>query len=401
MTLSEFNPKLLNFLYELTRLDRFNSSLEIAKSIKLEGDRRVTPKTVRNWFKFLLEPYEYKGYSIERKLSYFPAVFKNKLGLHMVLVFYANASPSLIELFPMRVYVGWLYDAHSNNPVLVVEYIVPTDNLNDFLLLLGRVREAGFCSDISSYVIGSSFTMNSPFHKVIDINGNFHSDRNDSNEIGRQVENLDAFLESAVEARIIPYVKDNPLVIPVLAESMYELRSSVQVWNAVKKKLGDSVWDFVRHSRKKSDGVGVKKVQGIMKNLSGYGLLNQMRGVYFPFEMVSSFCIWVVFDFRNREELIRMAEVMLTHSIIIRVFPMVDRRTLITALVNGESMQNLLGSFSSTRIERMFFFDYPKSPDLVTTTRHSIFAYAKIFDPITCSWRYYQDELLSEIENLS
>jgi len=183
MVLSEFDPKLLNFLYELTKFDNYKSSIEIAKAITLENSRKVTSKTISNWFKYLHTPYSYRGYRIEEKFSYFPAIFLNKLGLRNIIVFYENASQILEKIFPMRHYVGWLYDFYSNQEILSIEYTVPNENLSDFLAVLNKLKKKGFCSNYRFYISSPSFAMYSPFHKVIDKSGIFHWDKNDPQEI--------------------------------------------------------------------------------------------------------------------------------------------------------------------------------------------------------------------------
>jgi hypothetical protein len=191
------------------------------------------------------------------------------------------------------------------------------------------------------------------------------------------------------------------LIIPVLAALEYEHKSSPEVWSAVKYKLKDSVWDYVRRFRKKTDGVGVKKVQAIIRNLKGLGLLNQMRVVYFPLEIGRNIWIYTVFNFKNKRELIRMAEIMLVNSIYCNLFPLGGHNAMMVTLVNGESLQNLFSPLSEADVEKFFFFDYFKSMNLVTTTRHVRFDYANLFNPKTCGWAYNHDEMLSELVMLS
>lgn len=400
MTLSEFNPRLLNFLYELTKLDSYKSSAEIAKAIKLEGGRRITPKTVRNWFRYLRKPYSYLDYKIERKLSYFPCTFKNKLGLSMVNVFFENPSEELIKLFPLKNYVGQLYDPVLNKPVLVVEYVVPKENLSDFRNIIHLLKEKGLCTSFSFYETGPSFRITSPFHKVLDKSGMFHFDRNDPSVIDVQMNSLARFMELDFEVEMIQAIRRNPLIVPVLAEYIYEQRSSVQVWNAIKFKLGNSVWDYFKHSRKKSDGVGLKMIQSVVNNLGFFGLLNQMRVVYFPMDMGINFAIYVVFRYKNEEEFLKKIRSVALNSIYVNVFPLHGKRVFFVSLLNSEAIQRLFAMFSSSEIEKFLLFDHLKSITLMTTKTYSTFDYSQIFDPCSCRWKYSQEELSAELDNL-
>jgi len=197
-------------------------------------------------------------------------------------------------------------------------------------------------------------------------------------------------------------IKNNPLIIPVVAEHMYQHRSAIQIWKAIKSKLGSNVSDYIRHKRKEklSDWSYIKRIQEIIKNLRNYGLLNQMRLVYFPFEVCNNFWVWIIFKLKHKYDLLEIAKSALTNSISTKVFLMDNGRTLFTMLVNGNSMQNLFETLTSFRVERMFLFDYPKSINLVTTTRYTLLDYAEIFNPKDCSWRFNKDSLISYIENL-
>ena len=304
-------------------------------------------------------------------------------------------------LFPFRDYVGWLYDPQSNKPVLIVEYVVPQDHYEDFLGLVNDVKEKGLCTNLSAYTTGPSYKMIAPLHEVIDLNGVFHPDRYNPIEIRNQVEGLFSFLQSDMTTEISPAVRRNPLIIPVLTAYEYEHRSSAEVWSAVKSKLKDSVWDYARRYRKKTDGVGVKKVQAIIRNLKKLGLLNQMRIVYFPLEIGRNMWMYTVFNFKSKGDLIRMAEIMLANSIYYSLFPLSGHNAMMVALVNGESLQNLFDPLSEADVEKLYFFDYFKSIHLVTSTRYVPFDYAHLFDPNICGWTYDHDEMVSELDELS
>ena len=400
-SLSEFSPKLLNFIYELSKLDTYKSSIELANSIRLDRVGSVTPKTIRNWFKYLRGSYTYMGYHIEERLSYFPGFFKSKLGLNVLTVFYEEPSEDIIHLFPIRDFLGWLYDPQSNQQVLMADYVVPVENTDEFLGLINKVRERGLCSNLSVYSTKPSYRMTAPLHRVIDGNGVFHPAKIDPREVRQKVESLFAFLQTDMTPELSSAVRRNPLIIPVLVEYEYEHRSSTEVWSEIKRKLKDSVWDYTRRYRKKTEGVGIKKVQTILRDLKKLGLLTQMRIVYFPLEIGRNMWLYTVFNFKTKGDLIRMAETMMANSIYSNVFPISDTKARFASLVNGESLQNLFEPLSLADVEKLYFFDYSKSMHLATTTQYLSFDYAQLFNPERCSWSYNHDMMTTELDRLS
>jgi hypothetical protein len=316
-------------------------------------------------------------------------------------VFYENASEKLLKLFPMRNYVGRLYSVDSKKRILIVGYIIPPDKIDPILALLNQLVDAGFCSSYSCYLANPSFTMNSPFHKVIDNNGFFHPEKNDLQEVRQQISAFEFFLNVNRRCQLEKAIKEKPLIIPTIAEYKYELRSSVKIWKAIKSKLGGSVWNYFQQFQDKNDDVGIKCIQNTMRNLHHYNLINQMRVVYFPFEICHNLTVWTIVDFRNRKELLDFAETGLMNAVLIRFFPLENKKTLIVALVSSESLQKLFEPLTGLRIERMFLFDIFGSFDLIYSTQYSIFDYPKIFDPVNCSWNYDFKEMRNEIERIS
>lgn len=126
LTLTPFKGKLLKFLYILTRQRRFLSNAKLAE---LAG---VTRRTIDSWLRYFSEPYTYKDYRLERKLSYFPHIVKKSLGLKVYTVFFHNPDWELAYTCPNKNFIGRLYDVERNCPVLAMECLVPVDRANDF-----------------------------------------------------------------------------------------------------------------------------------------------------------------------------------------------------------------------------------------------------------------------------
>lgn len=399
MTLSVFNPRLLNFLSAIAQLDGPRSPVDISRTLKLEDGSKVSSRTINRWFKYLNEPFVYKNYRTERKMSYFPHFFKNRLGFNIVTVFYDNPSKSLLGLFPMRSLSIYLYDTHSDRSVLAIEYVIPRGHHREFLSLLPRIVEDGYCSRARPLTTGSTYRMTSPWHKVVDRNGVFHAESNDEHDIETEVEKLrrHLLLNEPLKVEMSPHIGRNPFVIPVLAEYMFESRSSIQVWKAIRTKLGERTRDYA-HGEHVQDSMGIKMVQHTLKTLTSLDIFNQMRLVYFPLEIVNNVAVWTIADFKDCQHLLKTAESVLAHSLWVNVYPITDRKALFGYLTSGENLGNLFHIFEDAHIERQFVCDMQRSADIIYTTRYSIFDYPRIFNPQTCSWRYDQNDLLSDLE---
>jgi hypothetical protein len=361
----------------------------------------VTRRTIENWFHFLDQPYSYGDYHAERKLSFFPSLHLSELGLGRVHVFYQNPIPSIAKLWPMRMYVGRVYNPDSNEASLSVEYVIPKEFIRDFLRLLPRVKKKGLCSKLNWYLSGSNYAALSPIHNTIDSRGNFDPSKMTTEDTRNELSSMQLFLSSQREVGMSKHVYSNPLIVPVWAESLYQRRTSVGIWEALKNKLGEQLTEYLPRTTERHDVFGIRQVQKILKNLHICGLLNQMRVVYFPLEFPPTLCIWLIMDCRNNEEILEFAEVAIRHSWAPKIFPFSDGKTMFTLQIDGESFQRLFDPLSSFKVEKLYFFDFSKWNNLVTTTNYNIYDYDKLFDPVSCSWRFDSEHLKAELDTFS
>lgn len=394
MTLFPFNKKLMKFIHTLTRCDSFPTDDELAKRMG------VTRKTIRNWFHYLNKPYSYKDFHAHRKLSYYPAIKKNLLGLQFMTVLFYNGKEEITSLWPNKNYLGRLFDFTDGESVLVVEYLVPKSQVEEFRQLLGRVRDMKLCSDIRIFETSPSFTIYAPFHKVIDENGKFHYDRVDNSSIMEERRRLSSFLESIDNERTSSLIQKTPLIVPVIAEYQYEQRKSIQVWNAIKAKVGNAVWDYIPNANKQTDGVGIQAVQSAIKALSKSELFTQMRIVYFPVQF-RGFCSWVILEFGAQKDLIELAANWLHYSHTMNIFLVGKDKAIITSVLNGESIQSLFSVLSKVKLIRTMIFDMGEGLDLITETGQAVFDYSRIFSPTQRRWSIDMEELEQELVSKS
>lgn len=383
MTLKIYDKNLLNFMYELTKLDKFYSSYALSKKITLEGGRKVTPRTIQKWFKFLREPWEFQGKKID-KFSYFPTFFYEKLGLQRVFVFleFKKKKINLKDLFkeiPYYDYVTWLHDLNKNKEILLISYLIPKENLEKFKEKLKRHKA------ITNYIIYFSskpFIIYSPWYKVIDNNGLFQPELNSQIEIEKQLKLFGYYIDNLSVVEPIQQIKKNPLIIPTLFEYVKENWTSPKVWQTIREKLGKDVWLYIRKRKKLTDSVGIKRIQQSINLIHRHELFHQIRITYLPTELKNNFFIYLLLKFNNKNKLFSIISKIALNSIFMNNYILRNNKILVVALVNCDSFQSIL---DVKGIEKIFLLKHKKSLPLILDSYK--FQYHKLFDPEKCCWK--------------
>lgn len=388
MTLTEFNPKLLNFLHELTKLNGLKSSAKIADEITLENGEKVTPKTVRNWFEYLNQPYKYLNYNLERKFSYYPVYSTSKLGLNNIGVIYENPSPKVINLFPFQDYLAWLYNPATGKNDLMIVYIIDPKKIPDFQSLLEKIKKDGLFTKASFFQIKNLLRTESPYHKILDKNGIFHPEKNDFEKMEYQIRKIQNEIPKLPKIEMIDTIRNNLFIVPVLMEYTHENWTSTKVWNAIKDKLGEDVWNYIKKGKRKTDGVGISRVQKVLLNMSKYSLFKHMRVVYMPMEIKHNFFVYLFVKSNGLNDLIDCVQDIAMNSIFQNIYINDSNSALIIALVNNESLQRLFNKMDSVEIEKMYFLNYKKSGELITTSKYNKFDYSKVLDVENQKWNF-------------
>jgi hypothetical protein len=330
-------------------------------------------------------------------MSYYPSHFRRKVGLSTIVVFYYKPTQKLELLFPTRTYVGYLYDPASKSRVLTVEYAIPTDCIEEFLVLLDEVVSSQLASGYDYYIGSSSFRMFSPIHQVIDSNG-YHDPEGFSTEIQEEImSDYKSFTKENEDAAVHRYFKQNPLLVPVLNEYRFELKSSHSVWWTIKSKLGKGVWDYLPEIKKRTDGIGIRRIQETISKAQEYGITSQMRVVYLPIELGRVLTLYLILKVSNEHEQFEIVNFLLSLSIYINAYKLGDNKLLIKYLGGTEAIDVLLKELNDYEVERFFIFDFLNSGELVTTAHFNRPTYHKVFDPKDCSWIFDSNELLEEL----
>ncbi len=395
--LSEFDERLLYFVYWLSLSRRPLSHAAIARELRLPNGRNVTARTIGNWFRYMKQPYVFKDLRSERRLSYYPGFRESMLGLALVCVFFENPTPEIVGLFPNKAFAAWLRSADTLTPTLDIEYHVPPASLGGFLRVLQYMVDNGLCDAAQAQVSYPSFRIMSPLHEVMDKQGFFHPERNST---------AAADLHLTRFAEHLRVVRNNPPLFNlrsfpgtpfVVAEYRFELRSSREVWLAVKSRLRDEVWNCFSIPEHSNDVRGASEVRRVIRALSAHGVISQMRAVYFPIEMGRPLTLYVVVPFKSQSDMLYLVRVALLNSIFINAHLLHGNRLLIKAISSDEGVGRLLHSIEGYTIEKLWFVDYRRSGRLITSAEPVIPNYCEFYDPVCGEWNLDVDDLKERV----
>ena len=387
MTRGIYDYNLLNFLHELTKIDRFMSYKDLSKAIVLENGKKVSPKTIERWFNFLKKEYNHPKSKTKEKFNFYPAFFHEKLGLISVCIISEKPNLKLLGRLPFQDYVIWLFDPKINESVLLIGYLVPIIYLERFKREWKKMKRQGLVKNYKFYITYKGFTIYSPWHKVIDKDGIFHPENNSEEEIDRQIRRFRYYLNDLPKIEIMNPIKKNPLIVPVLFEHQYQYWTSPKIWQRMKDKLGKKIYDYVSRSKVTSDAVGIKKVQQTLKEIYHKDIILQMRIVYMPIELKNNFFIYLIVNFEKRE-VVEQIKMLALNSIYLRILPMSKNKVFLISLTNSKCLEKIFEILRNLKIEKIYFLQHEKSLPLLTTQKYKKHDYFNHFNPKTSQWNW-------------
>lgn len=388
MTLSNYDPKLLEFLYELTKLDKVMSYKDIARSITIQG-KKVSPKTVERWFKFLRTPYEHSKSLSKDRFDYFPQFSYEKLGLSHHYVILEGADERVLKEFPYAKYQNyalWLFDSETKKSCLTISYPLPLKHVLRFKESWSNMKKEKLIKNYDINHVYSGFMIYSPWHKVVNENGIFYPENNIEQEIERQIFHLKNYINNLPENKIIPEIKRNPLILPVIFENHFKSWSSQTIWEKMKAKLGERVWDYVRKKDSQGDGVGIKRVQLAVRSLHNSKVSHQMKVVYLPLQLNTLF-IFSKMKFKSREDLLLAVKNLAMNSIQMTLYPQENNELFLIISTNHRGVPRVFEIMERLDVKKIRFLQHEKSLPLLTSEDITKFNYGKLFDTKKLCWK--------------
>ncbi|MCD6590150.1 hypothetical protein J7K74_03125 [Candidatus Woesearchaeota archaeon] len=367
--LDYYHPKILEFLYELSKLDRYYSDRELSRRIRIQGEI-VTSKTIRRWFDFLHSTC----------FDYHPYIEIERLGLELFYAFYP-LKKGVIDS-PYSTYLNVSISLKSLKRVITQAYWIPVGNKDLMSGILPMVQS--FYS--KEVIVG-------PLHRMIDRNGNIRVLDKLSMEQLESVKRVLSNLNRIEEPKMIKAVKRNPLIIPVAFEYDKEHWSSIEVWRQIYDKLGENAWKYFRKIKKKSKHVAIKHIQLTLRDFSELGLIKFMNINYAPLEARNHY-FWVYFS-TDRDSLRFLLEELSLLAPFIYLYQGHEKgKYLLNLMIPNYLLDRVLGLFlDNSSIIDAWLVDYDSSRPL-WNREWLKFSYHQAFNPEMVEWKSVSEKTI-------
>ena len=408
MTMGTFDENLLRMMHFLCSQKHYMNPKQISKGFKL-SDKTVAEKTVRLWFKFL------HGH----RFDYFLKPYYESLGLSPVFVV-CNLNEDMLKIFPQRTSIVVGNDAHRLEPVMKFLYVLPPHSLHDFRSLWEKAKSLGLVDYFEIFPIKTPFTFYSPFHKLLNKSGKINFPEKAENEIDNTyfMKNFKFYLTKELKPKIHELVEADPLTIPIIMEHVREHHSSKGMWFAMKKSLGDNIWDYVQRrgvSNKKGDGVGIRLVQQTLRDLHNNfeSFFVQPAVVYYPFYHGESVIFYLFVKLKNYKDLPELANKISECSLSTTVYPPTKGSVVgFHVITNRQQSHKIIGEIIQHYIDKtwkskIIFEDFLKCQKY--WSKNSVYwkkyymksAYPQLFNPKTIEWKFDKSGYETMLERIA
>lgn len=405
MVLGRYDTKLLEFIYMLTKKQKHMNSLEIAKYIS-SRDRMVTDRTVRRWFSYLRKYH----------FDYFPYPRYYAMGLVPVWVL-MRFNERFMEILPYKAAVVYGINFQNFEKCLLNLYLIPASHIKEFKSLCSMGARDGVVKKCHTF--SSAVAYYSPFHRIFSKDGlvEFPEDHVIDNSYFSSI--LKHSLNSNSSNELREEITENPFIIPVILEYFREHRSSHQVWNSFRRKLGDKAWEYVKDSRirrERKGGAGIRLVQRTMKELHDnfHEFFHQIRVVYYPFYSHENNILYLMLKLKRRSDIVPLSELLSKHAVSIVTYPPLNHKSkeiMYYVLTNKKQTMNIISNLIQPYIDKSYnnmiiYEDFnaslkyrgPKSRHWRKYYLRS--NYHRLFDPETAKWKFSTKRYEKDIRKL-
>lgn len=388
MTLTDYDPQLLEFMFQLTKLPRLMSFRELARTICFEDGTHISSKTVERWFRYLERPFDHPLSEDKTRFNYFQTFRYERLGLQYVLLFLTDPALARLKhtaLFDHSIYAAQLYDTMQRAHVLHIGLLIPPEALPRLQRFLALLQHKHYFRSFSCSPVRTGFTFYSPWHNVVDKQGIFHPELNHSSFFSEQFSRFQMYRASSQEKDLLSEVKKYPFIIPVFFEHYFRLRSSRLIWPLIKTSLGSRLSSYLRTSTFVSDRTGEFRIAETLRHIITSRIAHQVRVEYIPLEMRHTFSIYGTLSFSSEKQLSSLLEVLCCNSLFMKVYTMDKKEVFFIASVNATSFARILDKIGNS-LRSLFFFQYEQSLPLLMSRAYTRFNYKRLFDEKKVKW---------------
>lgn len=382
MTLTTYNKKILEFIYELSKLNRVYSYRELAKRVRIQG-KEVSAKTIQSWLEWLDQPYERFGMKKPFKLLYYPVPIIEKIGLSRITALFNTTNPEIIsEIKTYSDFTAIVSELSTLKKKLFVQFLVP------------KKREAEFIKNLKQkYSLIISFTIQTntgylvvnPLHKIIEESGNHVPENLPQEWINQQSNKVLLHLERTAVEQENSLVKKNQFIIPVIFEYGKHFRSSTEVWQWCKTNIGEPVWKYLPRIRIQTDAMGIHAVQKAIEQTYIEEIIFQTRMEYIPLALENNFYSYIHFNLINTNKQTLIIE-LIKNSITSRFYK-TPTGAFVILLTNAKAFNRLLSIFSEQPIQWIGILQHEESLPLLTDDKYNALKYYEIFDAEKKEWK--------------
>ncbi len=396
--IDHFDDKLLKFIYLLTREQSYLNSIDASSHLS-KFKFRVTDRTIRRWINFL----KTKGF------QYFPSPKYDSLGLdYSVVILFGVRDEKIFDIIPYDMYIDKVMSFSRYEHAFVGYYTIPFGNEGRFSKFWKRAKELGIIDDYILMNSKAATFLFSPFHKIIK-NGIITFDEITEKDNEYFIRLLEKNINYIPAKEIHPAVRKNPFLVPVMLEYYRKHISSIGVWREIKRKLGNKVWTnyLDKFNKNPTDGRGVFAVQQILRQLKNNpDFVQQIRVIYdMVYTAHNISMVYVYMKLKHLEDVVSLTRKLSKSAVHMNISLPKDnsqKEVLIYIVTNNKHIVNIMGTcleFARSK-PQVFINDFNYSKKFWTEERFGL-DYPKLFDPLSCKWRYNHNAYMKKLEKLA
>lgn len=288
-------------------------------------------------------------------LEYYPCIDFTALGLVHFHLFIKEPSSEVMQ-WPFVLEMHWLV-RDIGERLLYVHGLVPLDKIEIFKKSVDEKALLLFTSNGRQCI--------QDLLQALDHQGRLNKDMKQSIQMP-SIESKNKLAE----------ISKCPLIIPVIFEGHGKRLSLDTLWQAVRARLAEGVWQFILNGKRRliiNGKAYVKKAFTVMAEL---GLFSQVRIRYSAF-LNEALEVFLVLD---SSDLNRVLDSVQSSSLIVEVYPGLEGKHLLRLIGNHHLIYSLM-SLSLPSGSSWYFLDKTKSIE-------ARFRYEELFDAKTLKWNF-------------
>lgn len=388
----QFKPKHLEFVYLLSKANKLMNSSEMSKYLqKLDFD--VSDRTINQWFK---EDPVSVAYALEPNYV--------ALGLRFAVIrVFGLKNRAFFDLVPNCFFIHPLNSLATHHIEYVMYCAVPPESYQELVKFFEVAKEKGIIDRFDFFDRKHSLYNMSTLHKIVSPEGKL-----DFSKAGPSLneELFSEYLNCQDNIEVIEGIRKNPIILPVLLESENEFPTSSKLWDSIKTKLSDRVWEFIPDYKYKSDGVGIAKVKEALREVKSrqHTYYDNARVVYQPLLLNDFVLSFVDITLKNREEYLELAKELTkrTLSTVFMFSPLDSNRFMIgmvtSFLEQSKIVTDIFPRYAHNQMSRVAYYDKAEARKLFAEIKSGVkkMDYT-LYNPKTNKWSF---DITKSLESL-